>query len=339
MPNKLSVIIPFCNEYPAVVFTVQSVLNEIKALNAEVVVINNFCEEVSKQLDREEFCPNCLQNFNKFREEDKGGSFLKECSKNIHNLKYVIYNKSLSHWNAKNEGVKHSTGDILLFLDAHVIPSKNSIIKMFDYYTSFYDKINGTLHLPLSYLLAKPGRELVYSLVTNPEKGFYHYSFSKHKNTKIPYEVAVMSTCGMIMSREIFDCLGGWPNLHIYGGGEHFINFTTAILGFKKWIMNTEPLWHYAEKRGYNYIYDSFVKNRMIATYLFAGEEAAYTFAKNCRGNIDILKKLCKEAIEENKSRKKFIESKQVISINDWLQDMKNRNLWDGSISSKQFVD
>ena len=50
----LSIIIPYCNEHPQVLFTVRSVLEEIRGMDAEVIVIDNYCEEVGKQVLKKE---------------------------------------------------------------------------------------------------------------------------------------------------------------------------------------------------------------------------------------------------------------------------------------------
>lgn len=339
--NKLSVIIPFCNEYPQVAFTVQAVLEELKQFTApyEIVVVDNYCKEVSQQKVKDEFCSFCMHPFEILRTSDKGGEFLKEKAKKNPHIKYVEYRDKLSHWNAKNVGVKASTGNIFLFLDAHVVPSQGSIRDMFRYYVNNYTKLNGTLHLPLAYLLAGENQELIYSFLANPEKGFYHYTFSSYRKEKTPYEVACMSTCGMMISREIYNLLGGWPDsLHIYGGGENFLNFTLAVLDKKKWIMTTGPLYHYASDRGYYYNYDSFIKNRMIATYLFAGEEAAHKFARNCQGSLGILERLFREAVDENIEHRKLILSRQQMTISEWMIKIKERSFWNGLIDEREYV-
>lgn len=337
----LSIIIPFCNEHPQVAFTIQTVLEELKQLDAlfEIIAIDNYCKEVSEQKLNDELCPFCMHPFEVFRTQDKGGEYLQDKVKNNPNLKYIKYDKKLSHWNAKNAGVSASKGDVLLFLDAHVVPSIGSIREMYDYYIQHYEALNGTLHLPLSYLLSSKGQELIYNIDTDPSRGFYHYTFSGYKKMAEPYKVPCMSTCGMMMHRELYDLLGGWPSeLGIYGGGENFINYSLAVLGKNKWIMTTEPLYHYAESRGYFYNYDDFVRNRIIATYMFAGEDAAHLFAKNCQGNIEILEKIYEDAISKTQYHRKLIQDRQQLSINEWLSKMRVEGLWNGAISKRQWV-
>lgn len=339
---RLSVIIPFCNEYPQVAFTVQSVLEELKTADFayEVVVIDNYCQEVSNQKLRDELCPFCMHPFEVFRSPDKGGEFLSDKVKfHPSTLKYVKYDQKLSHWNAKNAGVKNASGDVLLFLDAHVIPSQGSIRSMFNYYVKNYEALNGTLHLPLGYLLSKTGQELIYKIETDPSRGFYHYTFSSYRHESQPYKVPCMSTCGMMIHRELYDLLGGWPSeLGIYGGGENFINYGLAVLGKNKWIMTTGPLYHYADSRGYFYNYDDFIRNRCIATYMAAGEKAAHLFVQNCQGNMDILEKIYQDVVSKTAEHRKLIESKQQLDVGEWLIKMKLEGMWDGSISKRQYV-
>ena len=340
--RKLSIIIPFCNEHPQVVFSVQSVLSEIRSLKdqAELIVVDNFCDEVEKQKTGEEFCPCCMSTFKKFRTRDEGGTFLEKQAKRLPQLTYLQYSKKLSHWNAKNAGVAASTGDVLLFLDAHVVPSAGSIKEMFEYYTTHYEELNGTLHLPLAYLLAAPGTELIYDLLANPAKGYYHYVFAPYQRLNKPYKVATMSTCGMMMSRELFALMGGWPEeLGIYGGGENYTNFTLGILGKDKSIMTTDPLFHYSSPRGYEYNYDDFIRNRTIAVHMFSGEEAAHKFIHNCRGSKGILEKIYQDAISKTRKHREYIQTKQQMDISEWLIKMKKEGLWNGEICDKEWLD
>jgi len=63
----LSIIIPYCNEHPQVLFTVRSVLEEIRGMDAEVIVVDNYCEEVGKQVLKKEVCSVCYQETEIYR--------------------------------------------------------------------------------------------------------------------------------------------------------------------------------------------------------------------------------------------------------------------------------
>ena len=62
----LSVIIPFVNEYPQVMFTIRNIAEELRdRVDFEIIAVNNYCDEVKAQN----------------REEDKGGISIAACQK------------------------------------------------------------------------------------------------------------------------------------------------------------------------------------------------------------------------------------------------------------------
>lgn len=394
---KLSVIIPYCIEYPQIEFTVQALWNELRSVvhvdhDFEIILIDNWCEEAAQQTIKrgieypnKELWQNFIDNYGNriksaltlhpelqepyaqeldklqtelsrgydiYRTQDPGTPRMKELAGGCRPwLKYVKYDKKLSHWQAKNAGVAASTGDILFFCDAHAIPSQGSIRKAFFYYAENYKKLNGTLHIPIAYMCERQGGELIYKFkggmtekdvqdynkrkntvlpwesINAKDAAEYHYSFTKYKQAEQPYRVPCMSTCFMFMHRELYNLLGGWPKeLGVYGGGEHFINFTLAILGKNIWIYPAEPCYHYANKyisRGYNWYYDDMARNRIIATYMFGGPEVAEKYIKYrtetgdkwevLKGMLDNIKK-----DQECIKHRELIMDNQIRSIEDW---------------------
>lgn len=301
---ELSVIIPFCNEYPQNMFTIQNIAQELSGrVDFEIIAIDNFCDEVRAQK----------------REQDKGGEAIAACTKGNPWLRYVKYEDKLSHWQAKNLGVQLSTAPFLWFVDAHCIISRDSLFNMFLYYKVHHRELNGTLHLPLTYKLLE-WHKLIYKLVVNPETAEYHYSFTPFRPADAPYRVPCMSTCGMMMSREIYDILGGWPaELGIYGGGENFINFTLAVLGKTVNIFPAEPLFHHGEKRGYHWNGDDMTRNRTIATYMFGGRDLARRFIDNRKGNKEVLNRIYDDVIRTCKDHRAWIKSNQQLTIDEWV--------------------
>ena len=337
---RLSIIIPFVNEYPQIIFTLQSVFNEIKDIDAEVIAIDNFCPEIEEQKYETptNICPFCFEPLDAYRTRDCGGMQVKQYSEKIPNLIYTTYTEKLSHWNAKNHGVKLSKGDVLLFLDAHVIPSPGSIASMLEGFEQA--KPNGTFHLPLTYILDLKN-QLKYRLDVDPSRSYYGYSFAGYKPGKEAEEVPCMSTCGMMMNRELYDQLGGWPEeLGIYGGGENYINFVLATMGKSKWVCPVGPLYHYAAPRGYYYNYDDFVRNRAIAVWMISGnKEEARNYLMHCQGNKDRLVEIynslnCRSLVEHCKNLKQY----RALEIGTWLEVMKTKGMYDGSISTREYV-
>lgn len=311
--DKLSIIIPVAQEHPQAAFTVQALYNELRDMdNFEIVVIDNHCPELTSQLARQG------------KERDGGGDYFKSLATDARPwLKYIEYSDKLSHWNAKNAGVRAADGEYLFFCDAHCVPSMDSLWDMVSYYKRHHEDLHGTIHLPLSYMLDHPGRELEYKLIADPSKGVAHYQFTKYRYQGKPcHEVAAMSTCGMLMHRLIYQELGGWPDeLGIYGGGEHFINFSLAVMGYKKYVYEAFPLYHYAAPRGYHWNYDDYHRNRTIATMCFGGVDWATRYAMNIKGS-ESQKQQILDSVTLSPSvmeHAAMIQRKAVTTIDEWL--------------------
>lgn len=331
-PNKLSIIIPFAEEHPQAAFTVQAIYTELRDFcDFEIIVIDNHCEELETQLERRGLSldlekRNLPAGLSEPSRRDHGGRYLQSLADGKHRpwLKYVAYDEKLSHWNAKNLGVAASSGEFLWFCDSHCIPSQGSLRDMFACYKKNWQTLNGTLHMPLAYMLERPGQELIYKLVTDVEKAVVHYSFTRYRAEKDVYQVPCMSTCGMMMHRSIYDELGGWPTeLGIYGGGEHFINFTLATLGKTINIFPAKPLFHYAAPRGYHWNYNDYHRNRCIATYMYGGPEWAYRYIMNIKGNDPVKESIFQTVVGSEKCRAhyKLLEGRRVKTISHWLKE------------------
>jgi len=307
--SKLSVIIAYVNEYPQIVFTVRAIAEElIDLVDFEIIVVNNYCAEVEAQ----------------GRKEDKGCSALEAAATVNPWLRCLKYDTKLSHWQAKNLGVRQSTGDVLWFPDAHVMPSKNSLLKMYQEYRASRESglTNFTYHLPIGYQILE-SKKLIYGLVADPKIGKYFYQFIPCPNLPSPFEVPVMSTCGCMMHREIFDKFGGWPEeIGIYGGGEPFFNFSLAVMGMKKIIWPHGCLYHHGEERGYHWNYDGWVRDELIAAYCYGGYSLMKTKAQYMDGNPSVLQRIMDDILSKPSvsEHRELIDKNQVIEIGEWVQ-------------------
>ena len=332
---KISVIIPFVAEYPQILFTIKSVWDALKDsdFDFEVMAIDNWCEQAAAQVmwkwpDGKPFTRSDFWG-HQFKKKDESGQSVPQpnrCGDRVASyaamhpwLTYLHYDKKLSHWQAKNLGVANSTGEILFFLDGHCMVDRYTLLGAIRHYSTSMKE--GTLHLPVTYFLERDKDALIYKLVADPERCLYHYSFTKYRKSDTPYTVPCMSTCGMLMSRLIYDDLGGWPELMgIYGGGEHFVNFTLATLGYTIHIFPGAAVHHYAEKRGYNYEYTDYQRNRILATYMFGGEDMADTFSKQCKLDENTRLKVLQQVLDEGATQRQSLASKQVIGIEEWVK-------------------
>jgi glycosyltransferase involved in cell wall biosynthesis len=340
--TMVSVIMPYVNEWPQIVFAVRSVMEELDGyVDFEIILIDNYCKEVQQQKympDRghDRYILNhgkeCIGLYDVAVDLDRMKlvkSHLYEVSKLQKVVKYVRYEEKLSHWNAKNQGVLNSRGNILLFLDAHVVPSKGVLrraVKCFIEMGAVRE--DDTLHLQLSYNILEKSK-LIYRLVHKPEDGVVHYRFLQTYPKLVDLtEVPCMSTCGMFMWKSLYNKIGGWPTgLGIYGGGENYINFVLAILGSRKYIFPFGTLHHHGDKRDYSFNWEDYHRNRMIATACFGGAGMVYKYEQALGGNA-ITQRLASEAIESSAAHSKGILSQQKMSIDDWCKN------WEGLLMS-----
>ena len=305
---ELSVIVPFVQEWPQVAFTIRSIAEElIDRVDFEIIAVDNWCEEVENQK----------------RVRDRSSSNIKGMAANHKWLRYMTYADKLSHWNAKNTGVQATKSKFLWFCDAHCIVGRDALYNMFQLYKEKYEELDGSIHLPLTYHILEK-KKLIYSLKANRDLGTVHYTFSgcngPWNNGVDPFEVPCMSTCGMMLTRDLYDQLGGWPEqLGIYGGGENFINFTLAVLGKKKYIMPGRALYHHGDKRGYHWNHTDYTRNRIIANFMFGDSEWAMRLTNNAKGRSRILRNILLKVMDECQPQREHISKQQKMSIEKWL--------------------
>ena len=315
---ELSVIIPYVNEYPQVLWTIQSIAADLRdRVDFEIIAVNNYCQQLVEQKKAQ----------NRDWNEDKGSAAIRATAGKINPwLITEDYTEKLSHWNAKRVGVKRSTGQYLFFVDSHCAVTRDGLYGMFQYYKNHEEQINGSLHLPLTYKILE-SRRLIYKLITEQfENGVLDYKFTKYRAENAPYEVPCMSCCGVMMSKYVYSELGGWsPELGIYGGGEHFLNFTLAVLGMRKWIYPHGVLFHHGESRDYHYLYDDYVRNKMIASYLYGGSEYAFrTTNGGLKGRKEVLEAIFKNVDLKCRRHREHIKKRQKLEIKEWVTKWVN---------------
>ena len=310
----LSIIVPYANEYPQVAFTLSSIAESIGSrLSFEVIAVDNWCEQVAAQ--------GRLPDQGHDHTGTKGElqpSAIASAANRLPWLRYLRYDEKLSHWGAKRVACAAAKADTFLFLDAHVVPGADAIVKQFAAYSAL--RAIGTLHLPLTYHILEDHR-LIYKLVDDRANGNIGYQFTGYREAALPYEVPCMSTCGMMMSKEIYLALGGWPEaLGIYGGGEHCSNFVSAILGIKKFIMPGTILHHHGSKRGYAWNWSDYQRNRGIACYLYGDEEYLRRHLNHKFGNKEEAKAaVFADIVEACAAQRLWLKSQQVETIDAWL--------------------
>lgn len=323
--KDLSVIIPYVNEYPQNVFTVQGIVNQLRQtdIDFEIVLINNYCDRVAGQ----------------GKPEDKGREYFEKLISNgvAPYLRHLNHPGKLSSWACRSLGAAEAKGRYLLYCDAHVCFPPDALWDIYSAAVAMEDL--GTLHFPIAYMNDAPGNELIYRMRYNHSIGLYHYVFHKtplwERRGEAPFQVPCMSACGMLIPRYLLVfMLYCWPSeFGIYGGGENYLNYTLAVLGYEKMVLPGYPIQHYAEQRGYFYDGQDWLRNRMIAVYLSGGE----ALLRNCvdgmqkarKGSPRALRMLAEEVLysEELENYRKRIRTQQVIALDEWAAKWEGHEL------------
>jgi glycosyltransferase involved in cell wall biosynthesis len=319
---KLSVIIPYCNEYPMIMATLRSVHEELKDIDHQIVAVDNYCEEVRAQGRLPDSCHSY-----KGADGNEVIGHIQSMARINPWLKYLKYDKVLSHWAAKKFAIDNTDSPFIMFVDAHCIPSRDSLSSMFKYYEEHYKELDGTIALPLSYHLLED-RRLIYKLLFNEKEGQCEYTFSSlPRRPEIVFQVPCMSSCGCLLTRDLYNLTGGFPQRSAYSGGEQFLNFTLAVLGKKVWIYNNgSVLHHHGAPRGYSYNWHGYQVNRALAALCFGGEKwlKLYVDRLDSKGVAQNVKdEIYNEAMVIGYEQHKSIKEKQVISIEEWATKLK----------------
>lgn len=312
--SKLSIIITGMNEYPQVIYTIRSVYEEFKnRADFEIVYVDNF--------------PTVLDQWNQGKIQDKSLAIIKKSVSILPEIRVLEYKDHLSHWVCKRKAVESSNADFFLFLDAHVVPSRDSLFNQYEYYQQHHEEMNGSLHVPLTYHILE-NHMLQYKMIDQLNKGFLGYSFTPHRiKDKKPYKVPCHSTCGCMFSRKIYEKFGGWPELmEAYGGGENLFNYTLSIIGMNKWLIPGKPLYHDGSPRSYSYNWKGLFINRLTAMYMIGDRKLAELFKDNQTGDKKILETIMENILSNSEviSQRKLIESQQVIDIYSWVKEWKD---------------
>ena len=293
MEKEISIIIPAKNEGYNLFWTLDSLSKEFKGIDYEIIVVlNNDKTDIRQQL---------LKTY-LGRRADK--------------LKVLNYNKTNSHWQARNYGAKQAKGEHLLFCDAHIYPEKGSFRNALYYHRNF----EGLLHFAQRQFM-KPDTS-------------YHYSFDidrfwgKFVNKRNDDWNILCSSCAAIMvDKERFLYMGGFnKHLKVYGGGEPYIDFKYHLLGYP---VQSNPDWvfyHLGATRNYQKEQFEVWFNFLMASYIIGGDwqlNKTYQFFKNrckSRKKCSNLIKLTRQAKEAGESDRKWINKNAKISYRKLLK-------------------
>jgi len=307
--SKLAIIVPYINEYPQVLFTLRSIHEEMDGFDHEIIAVDNWCQENEEQ----GFIPDRAHDHID-KEGKQAPSLVKTLAEKTTWLKYVRFDKVLSHWQCKDYAIANTDANFFLFLDAHIVPGRESISAAWDHYQYNYDYLHGTMGMPLTYHILEEN-VLEYSFKPELDKWFLSYSFCARKRVNSPTkEVPCHSMCGCFLGREHYDAMDGWgPGYGPYGGGENLMNFTLPTLGYKHHMWQGNPIFHHGERRGYRANQYQIIANRAIAAYKYGGFKWLHNYLI-CSGLPGIYQLKVEKLVMET-----YKEPNRIVSIEEYI--------------------
>lgn len=360
MSIELSVVIPFCNEGPNVVFTVQSVIEELDGFcKYEVILIDNMsdwvidCSVKNEHMDAPEDRPYTIRSRAYFQGQPgtkREGSTINTWFFRKGIVKYFQYDDKQGHWNAKNKGIEESSGKFLFFLDAHCIMKRDSLRHMVEFLRDPPEEKIGGVHAYINYML--DSRSLEY----RPQKNkFYGYQFCTHQSEEYfvkdwdgiptevnivpgadwkddpaiqrklrfptkPYKVCVMSTCGMMSPRSVIEDLGGWHKEFGIYCGGE---------GYMNFKQSTCGFHHWILPQAWcwhwaehrGYIWNHRdYRRNEFIAAYVCGGQEALDFCVQGRGASEGLKELANEVMADCHEERAFIKSRQIETLEEYFE-------------------
>lgn len=293
----LSIIISACNEMPHLLYTVQSIMEELDGYcKYEIIIVDNLSTDG-------------IEKFFKVNLEKS--------------ITYVKYDAKKSHWNAKNKGIELAKGRNVFFIDAHCIMGRDALRKQIEFLDNFNGKIGG-VHCYHHPMIMKFRKFEHYPRL----KFFFRFRRGQEgEKFKKPYEVAHMSTCGMMCPKSVLDELGGWnKNFGTRWGGEAYMNLKHAICGYPHYIHPDTHYYHCKHNYGYTFDVKEGYRNLMIAAYCIGGDEwLNYTIEefvkhKKVKSRPCFYDKLANQVKSACVEDRKFISEKQIMPLSDFYK-------------------
>ncbi|UCG53545.1 MAG: glycosyltransferase family 2 protein [Candidatus Latescibacterota bacterium] len=357
---KVSVVLGVRNEYPVILGTMMSVVEELEFWGYpwEIIVVDNLSTDNTADI---------LED--KFRRWVRHGL-----------LKVIRWNDRPANVTVRNVGARKATGDVVFLGDGHL----SIKIGTFHGMIQGWLKRGGLWHSAI-HIWGDTSNIRCYGYDLKLEERFWGnlsrgipdevFEDPKKKTNPRPYRVPMASHCCLMAGREEYlDFRGYCENFRCYGGGEPYLDLLWWIFGKEVWLypqglirhaFGVNARWETAPKdkktrnkvhrrdgvqtqdlkegdeylrysRGYNWTNEQFHYNFMLSAYCIGGYawlrkryEAYWEMRKGNSRYLEDLKQLRREVLHEGAETRAFIESRQVMTLDDLLEKKPWENFAD----------
>ena len=304
----VSVVIPARNEFPNIVFTIQSIINDLETFldssEFEIIIVSNCSDD--------EIYP----------KRALGGTTDYLTTRGIYwnRTLRIIYDPIAGNHSARNKGIMVARGKYIFLSDGHMSYKYGYHKRMM----RAIDETGGLVHGTIGWLGTYPVGEHTsmgyqYTIKLGEEiKG----TWNKRRLADDYFYIPAQGHCCLGFKREQFIEFDGYPKWHrCYGGGEFYLDMKWWMFGSRVSVDPQAVGYHLCAPRGYSYHHDDYIHNVLLIGHSLGMDdwvERAYiNWCKKC--NLDVMKKLWDEAKEEAQEDREFIAKKSVMTFNEVL--------------------
>lgn len=249
----LSWVLPYRNEYPYVMWSIYSIINDIpKDEPFEVIIVENGSDEVN------------LKFLDYFFEAKKTGrpaglargKFVK-----------VVHNDVIGGAPALARGVDEAKGDIVGWSCSHIAVERGSIPRMIKLVREKKQMVHSPMLWMGDYFDNKKWKLYSY---WNPLTRGWHWS--RFRDT--PYTICSGGGGMSMFTKKQWVEFGGFDkNLNVYGGGEIYLDNKWWLFGGEIWLEPNSLYYHWAYKRNFKWNMNDVRWNQMVAYYTIGGDK------------------------------------------------------------------
>jgi GT2 family glycosyltransferase len=275
----VSVIISARNEFPNIVHTVHSIINDLETFlehdDFEIIIVDNGSTD------------------------DRSWRFLAERGMFFHRTVKIVFDPIMGNVSARNKGAEIARGKYLFMSDAHMSYKIGSFKAMIEAIDAYGGIVHPAVQWMGGYWPSDPSYQ--YSMKLGEK---IWGTWNKIRVSAKPFYIPVSGHCCLGLKREEFQRFGGYNgHFRCYGGGEVYLDMKWWMMGSSVMCVPEALGYHLSAGRGYSYKQDDLIHNMMLLASTLgadAMEERVYLRYLGKEGaNVAVLDKMRKEAKAE----------------------------------------
>jgi len=295
MVPKITVVLPVRNEYPQLIWTIYSFINDIPHNTPwEIIVVSNGASQETVDSDK----------------------WLSGCKWRRGKLTVIQEKQALHPLKAIERGLQEATGDVVVHGCGHMVVQRGTIPKM----VALAWNKHAYVHSPMLYLgdlTDEANKWKLYGYKDPLKRG---WSFQRHGDK--PYKWHGSGGGLSCFRLDDWRDIGGVQDVPFrqgIGGGETLLDMKYWMFNKSVWIHPDCLYYHYARKRGYTWKMHEFYWNQFVALYVLTGSREALEAMNQSvsypqdAAVLDEVESTCKKA-------RRFVERNAAFTMEEVLE-------------------